>query len=347
MNTQRVLLTVFTILVMIAGTLWFLNTFELKESEEQIGFRGEAKTNSLYAARLFLKRMGVPAERKDSLSTLPNTDTVLVIDTQRYTLSRQKIDEILAWVKQGGHLITRARVPEDSTGLYGKNHDENDDDKPSAKVDLLQTALGIRTGEHVLPEDDDLPITAKLSGMGDTLEVDPQFFYALETDKKDKTYPQKYKKATWLLEKDWGEGLVTLAANLDFIENQAIDDYDHAEFFWQMVHARYDEPTSVWLVHQDDMPPLWKLIWKHAWALVLTLAMLIPLTLLALSPRFGPMIPKPQPGRRRILEHIHASGLFMWKRHKQGDTQYQGFADSVEQLSPSTRKTHDKQQPDA
>jgi hypothetical protein len=344
MNQQRILGGLFALLVVVAGVLWFLNTFELKESQEQIGFRGEAKTNSLYAARLFLKRMGIPAERKDGISTLPDTATVIVLDTQRYTLSRQKMDEILAWVKRGGHLITRARVPEGSTTLYAK---KAKDDALPPREDALQTALGISTGEHIIPADDDLPLEAELTKMGDALKVDPQFFYALETAKDDQAYPQKYQKAVWLLEKQWGKGLVTIAANLDFIENSAIDKYDHAEFFWQMVHAQYDTPAAVWLIHQDAMPPLWKLIWQHAWALVLTLMMLIPLALLALSPRFGPLIPKPQPDRRRILEHIHASGLFMWKRHKQGDTQYQGFADSVEQLSPSTRKTHDKQQPDA
>ncbi len=359
MNLQRVIVSLITALATAACVIWFLNNFELKETEEYIGFKGEAKTNSLYAVRLFLKRMGIPAERKDGLTSLPDTDSVLIIDTERYTLSPQKVNEILAWVKRGGHLITRARIPGDTSTLYG-THKHNDDDSKdgdtetdskktarTGKTDPLQTALGIRIGKHVIPEDDDLPLDVTLSGMSHSLEADPGFFYSLETDASD-TYPQRYKKTAWLLEQKWGKGMVTLAANLDFIENGSLVDYEHAELFWYMVHAVQQHPHSIWLVHQDDMPPLWLLIWKHAWAVVLTVTTLILLTFLALIPRFGPLLPNPQPERRRILEHIRASGRFMWKRHKlNAGGQYSDFASATEQLYPSTRKHHDKQQPDA
>ncbi|MEZ5452342.1 MAG: DUF4350 domain-containing protein [Thiothrix sp.] len=348
MKLQNILLSVFIVLATAAVVLWFLQTFELKEMDEQVGFRGEAKTNQLFAARLFLKHMGIPAERKDGLRELPtDTDTVLLIDTQRYTLSQQKIDELLAWVERGGHLITRARTPNGET-LYDDGNDETADDDaiPEPVNDALQTALGVTLGKHIIPEDDDLPLDAKLSGMGHALEVDPEFFYAL--DVKGHAYPQRYQDSAWLLELEHGAGLVTLVANLDFIENPALEDYDHAEFLWHMVHSLRDAPRAVWLVHMDDMPPLWQLLWQHAWALVLTLAAFIPLTILAFSPRFGPLIPTPPAGRRRILEHIHASGLFMWRRkQKHGDAQYDAFAASVEQLYPTTRKQHDNRKPDA
>ncbi|WML90760.1 DUF4350 domain-containing protein [Thiothrix lacustris] len=346
MKLQHILISLFVALVMTIGAFWFLKNYEYKEVDEYIGLRGEAKSNPLFAARLFLERMGIPAERKDSLQTLPATDTVLLIDTERYTLSRQKIDEILAWVERGGHLITRAHTTSSDT-LYD---DTEDTDKspvpPPSNNDMLQSTLGVSIGEHIMPEDDDLPLDAQLSNMSHSLQVDPEFFYALKTTTAN--YPQSYNDADWLQEIERGKGLITLAANLDFIENHSLEDYDHAAFLWYMLHSLRDEPAGVWLIHTDDMPPLWKLIWEHAWALVLTLALLIPLSILALSPRFGPMIPKPALERRRILEHIHASGLFMWQRHRQhGDTQYNSFIASAAQLNPGTRKQHDNSNPDA
>ena len=343
MKLQQILIGLFMALVMAIGVFWFLKNYEYQSVDEYIGLRGEAKSNPLFAARLFLKGMGVPAERKESLLTLPDTDTVLLIDTERYTLSSQKIDEILAWVARGGHLITRAHTARDTD--TGDNAD-----KPVSKPinDLLQNALGVSIGEHVIPEDDDLPLEVELSNMSKPLREDPEFFYALKAD-TEAASPQRYNDQAWLLEIERGKGLVTLAANLDFIENHTIEDYDHAALLWYMLHSLHDEPKGVWLIHKDDMPPLWKILWERAWALVITLGLLIPLSILALSPRFGPMIPPPPAERRRILEHIHASGLFMWQRHRQrGDTQYASFIASAEQLNPGTRKQqYDNTNPDA
>lgn len=82
------------------------------------------------------------------------------------------------------------------------------------------------------------------------------------------------------------------------------------------------------------MPPLWQLL-EARLPFVIAVLLLIPLTIWAYSPR-QPLQPTPPPHRRRILEHIEASGLFMWKRFtQQHDTHYQAFADAVKQLSRS------------
>ena len=77
MNLPRILIAGLVAVLVVLGVAWFLQTYELVDTEEQVGFQGEAKTNDLLAARLFLRRMGVPAERRDSLQRLPDTDTVL------------------------------------------------------------------------------------------------------------------------------------------------------------------------------------------------------------------------------------------------------------------------------
>lgn len=345
MNFQRIILGLFAVLVVTSGVLWFLNHYELEESTEYVGFRGEARTNTLMAARLFLKRMGIPAQRVDSLVQLPDTHTVLVVDTGRYTLSRQRLQSLLDWVEAGGHLITRARTPESPQGLYADTEESTADAEPKQDDPLLET-LGIRLGGHVLPDQDDLPLQAQLPVMDHALEVDPEFFHALIPDPQQTVHALQYNDSTWLLEQDWGNGKITLVSNLDFIENPALHSHDHAEFFWYMLHALHEQPTAVWLLHQDDTPPLWQQLWQSAWPLLLTLAVFIPLAFLALIPRFGPLLPEPPPERRRILEHIQASGVLMWKLHQQGDPQYRDFAATVEQLY-RTRKTHGQQQPDA
>ena len=331
MNRQRVVLSFFAIIIFVLGVFWFVKNFELTETQEYVGFRGEAEYNTLFAARLFLKNMGIPAERRDMLTQLPPINSVLVLNTERYTLSQHKINEILDWVKAGGHLITKARSGS-TEGLF----DTEDETTKPAQFDILQAALGITLGKHIIPEDNDLPLNARLATMppNTTLTVDPSFFDSLIVD--NSFYTQQYQQANWLSEKSLAKGKITFLANLEFIENNALNEHDHAQFFWYMVHSQHAQPQTVWLVHQDDMPPLWKLIWQQAWALVLTLALFVPMTLMALIPRFGALLPTPVPARRRILEHIRASGLFMWKRYtKQKDARYQAFAQSVEPLIPN------------
>ena len=68
MNRQRVVLSFFAIIIFVLGVFWFVKNFELTETQEYVGFRGEAEYNTLFAARLFLKNMGIPAERKDMLT---------------------------------------------------------------------------------------------------------------------------------------------------------------------------------------------------------------------------------------------------------------------------------------
>lgn len=339
MTAQRFLYGLLAAAVLTAAMFSFLNLFELKETQEHIGFRGEAKTNNLYAARLFLKRMGIPAERKEGLQALPPTDTVLVIDTQRYTLPQPKIDSLLAWVEKGGHLITRARTHDDAGSLYD-NTNGQEKTAPKPKIDPLQTALGITLGERTFPADSDLPLHIQHPNVEYPLAVDPQFFYDLQTTASN-AHKQQYQERSWLLELPYGAGKVTVVSNLDFIENAAIDDHDHAELLWHWVHGHHPKPQSVWLIDRDAMPPLWRLLWQQAWAFIITLALAIPLGIWAATPRFGALLPMPAANRRRILEHVHASGIFMWKRHLQGDTQYQAFIDKVEKLYPSTKQHHE------
>ena len=345
-NFQKVFFAAVSILFLIGGTLWFYNNYELKDIEEYTGFRGEARSNHLFAARVFLKRMGIPAEKKDGLFKLPSTDSVILIDTERATLPQKTLDELMQWVKRGGHLIIRARTPdfestdanEDSTNSEGKADKAKKNEVtllPNFKPDFFEKALGIRLFSSVTIDEEELPIKVQLPERKQALDLDLDFFYPLQASHKA-DYQQAYKKKVFWHEERVENGRISLLASLDFLGNSALDKADHAELLWYLVHRQHEQPQAVWLIHQDDMPPLWQLLWKHAWPFVIAVLLLVPLTIWAYSPRFGPSQPTPPPHRRRILEHIEASGLFMWKRFtQQHDTHYQAFADAVKQLSRS------------
>ncbi len=318
LNWQGILFTLFTLTIMATGTLWFLSNYELKEIDEYAGYRGEARTNDLFAARLFIKRMGIGAQAQEGIASLPGTDTVIVLDTQRYTFSKEKTEELLAWVQRGGHLLTRARVDLETS-------DDASTDTEQASVegrDWLQQLLGIEIGKHVLVDEDDLPFPVKLVTAPQALDVELDFFNSLLVkDKTRHTTEYRFGENTWLLQTEYGAGLVTLAASLDFIENQSIDHAEHASLLWYLLHSHNPQFKDVLLIHKDTLPSLFSLLLAHAWALLAMAGLTLLFVFWALIPRFGALIPEPIPERRRIGEHIKASGQFLWKQPANGREQ--------------------------
>lgn len=306
MKFQNIAISLFAVMLVVIGSLWFLQNYELKEIDDYSGYKGEARSNDLFAARLFLKRMGIPASREDGLPTLPDTDTVIVLDTQRFTFSESKTQRLLDWVSQGGHLLTRARVDINTA-------DEVDENKPETEDrDKLQRVLGIKIGGHVMVDEEDLPIQVKLDNAPTALGLNLDFFNELLPEEPAKQ--QQHDGKSWLIQQSHGKGLITVASTLEFIENHQLDKADHATLFWYLLRSHNPDFKQVWLVNQDTMPSLSTLLAQHAWAVLLSVAALLAFIFWALMPRFGALIPEPALERRRILEHIKASGQFLWKQ---------------------------------
>ncbi len=148
MNKKTALLIVLLVSLLIGFAVYsFYQTHEYKEVEIRTGFHGEARKNPLYAARLFLKRMGIPTVTKESvqgMGAFPDKDTVIIINSNRSSLSEQRTAAILDWVKSGGHLIAHATS---DWSYFGK------DDKPSSETD--EASDDENDGQHDKGQDDE------------------------------------------------------------------------------------------------------------------------------------------------------------------------------------------------
>jgi LPS sulfotransferase NodH len=144
---SRVIAWLFGLLLIIGlgGAVYsFYQRLEFVESVEKMTLEGEARKNPLYAARIFLNRMGIPARSQQSLQglkLLPNNHTVLIVSSSRSTLSRQATDDLYAWVQSGGHLIIRTTVDYDYSDYLDEEEIEN-----IASDDPFQSLLKIKTG---------------------------------------------------------------------------------------------------------------------------------------------------------------------------------------------------------
>lgn len=396
MDKRTGLLITLLLGLIVAYEAWsFYSSHEYKEVTERTGLLSEARRNPLYASRLFLKRMGIPAVSKNTVQDMggfPDIDTVMVIVSSRSSFSENHTDELLDWVESGGHLIARS-VEDWNYARKEKSFDRNKDDRNNkANRDPLQRLLGISTEKSITfesdkdsdddkKEDDDdasegddsgydesffgkvlsfLSTSAddrashiiSLEGVNKPLEVQTDGFKPLKVNRAHQQQSElvKIKNETFMIRQKVGEGMVTLVSDFRFIKNYHLEKSDHAELFWHLIHGQnksLDKPSKVWLIHNDEMPSLWAILWRHAWTLIITLSLMFLTWMLMVSRRFGPLIPKQEEDRRSLKEHISSSGHYYWKHHKKQqliDSSRHALMQRLTQVHPGwTQRSKDEQ----
>ncbi len=292
------------------GAVWFLRHFELREVPVAPRLEGEAATNALAHARDFLRAMGLPAatdEARLANSRLPESGAVLLIDTDRKGIDPARAQALLGWVRDGGHLIVRAPTPERSR-------------LATQRPDALFEALGVHTRyvpDLAYPDAAERLLFRSRSGRQAEAEVFFVGYYALEGYRPDDDILFDENGVHWI-HRRIGRGAVTLLSDMDFLHNEALCEYDHALALWYLVNLHYEPPAAIWLVHSDEYPAFPVLLWRHAQPLFIATALLLAAWAWRSASRFGPLLPQPRPERRRLLEHIEASGRYHWTR---GDRQ--------------------------
>ena len=300
------LLVVFSVLI---GWLvyWFTQNFERVEIETFSSFKGEARSNKLLAARRFSKAMGLPAHSLQHLprrDELPEVHDTLVLMSTRANLSAQYTEALLEWLNRGGHLVLQARRD------FGTDFEQPLDDR-------LLERLGIRVFRNDSSKIDDADaIYIVVSPLFDQpLHVEVKPYLRLETTRTSAQVLMQNQQGVTGLRQTHGDGLITVLTDMSFITNRRIGQHDNALFFWHLLQTDHT-PQNLWLVYSEEMPPLWHWLWKYVWPIITTLFVLLTAALIAAIQRFGPIIDVESTHRRRILEHIEASGHFQWQHGK-------------------------------
>ena len=369
-NKPLMIVSIFVLVMLIAYSgYFFLKTHQYEEVVEYAPFKGEARNNPLYAARLFLKKMGIPTENKDNLQTIDKlffesqtaqVHKVMIIDADHSTLSLDRAEELLQWMRHGGHIITGVSLDANVLEYFDETSSEDDTDcheeDPNCSIhiasnDPLQNVLDISAKKSVyIDKQKDNTATSNNDSNGKDKDVNDKYPFEQQYDvffedniKDLRTFPialsNSSKRLTlaikphfysinskesnesrvlikdeiFMLQRKIGKGMITFIADLSIFENQLLRDSDNAEILWYLVHSNHKEPT-VWLFHNNEMPNLLSLIWRYGWAVVMSLSMLLLAWTYQSIHRFGPLIPKKTMNRRRLLEHIKASGEYFWKK---------------------------------
>ncbi len=117
-----------------------------------------------------------------------------------------------------------------------------------------------------------------------------------------------------------GKGRITVLSNLRFLNNHNIDKANHAALLTYL--AAPGPGKEIWFVYGSDVPSLWEWLTERAWTVLVAATALLIVWLWTTSRRFGPLLPVPQKSRRSIVEHVAASGRYLW-RNDRGRRLYQ------------------------
>jgi hypothetical protein len=309
-------------LLLSALLAWYISkNYELVTDTVDIGFQGEAKRNPLLAAQRLLERLDIPVESRYGLAAenlpLGQNDTLLLWQEEG-TVSYLLAPEILAWVKRGGRLLV--------SSLFYSDMPEDEAENESAEADItsddpLFADLGMNL--FVVKDGHEMSDVFEVDWQGEVFDVEFASGYFLRYPGAERlieawSWNDDNEAETllgaYMLHFDYGQGDIIAFSDMWFVSNEDIGEHEHAAFFRQVLD--YPAPVQkVWLYapRGSTMPPLFEWLWQKAWPLIISLAVLLFFVLWKISRRFGPLLVEPAKERRRILEHLEASGRFLWQ----------------------------------
>lgn len=113
-----------------------------------------------------------------------------------------------------------------------------------------------------------------------------------------------------------GAGQVVIVAS-NFFHDDIVSERDNAELLMALARLNQGKagsgPGAVTIVLHADIAKWYQAIWNHYKLAVISLVCLLLLLLWAAVRRFGPILPQPVNERRSLMEHIDASGVWLWK----------------------------------
>jgi hypothetical protein len=276
--------------LVLGGAWWFFTNFERVPAKEWVGYQGEARRNSYLAAERLLARLGLAvrhAKTPGELRELPVNGTLILPD-RRDALAPDERRRLLAWVDAGGHLIL--------------------EDEDHRRPDPVLDALGVKrkAAPKSAPEGS---IEIRLPHAPAPLTVRMHAQQTLEAPQAEVTV--RGKSATHLVHFPRGRGRVTVLNDFAFMRNPARGAGGPPA--GQRELTRFQPGTAaVFVFDNPEKLSLARWLADHAWAVLAAAALLLALWLWSIAPRFGPLAPDPEPARRRLLDHLRASGRFQW-----------------------------------
>jgi hypothetical protein len=276
--------------VLLAIALWCYFNFERVTEREFAGFSGEAARNPLLALQRLVERMGVKAEvtsKPAELDRLP-PGAALILSRNRSAMTAQRVKAVIDWIGRGAHLIVEAEAP-------------------NARDAILDA---LRVTRREIPRHKTREGRVRLPGRDEAFRVSTAPI-ALQYQGDRESYAAPSEEATAVLLVREGNGQVTVLPSFNFMRNASIGEHDHAAFAWALVSLKPDT-HRVLIAPRFEQPSLAAWLAREGRGPVIAAVTLLALWLWRVTRRFGPVELPREPARRRLLDHLRASGHFQW-----------------------------------
>jgi hypothetical protein len=303
-NRRAALVWLLVVVVAAAGGGWFLTNFEPRTETEDVGYQGRARNDPWLAAERVLERMGRKVREVNTLAELP-AGAILWLPQNRHGITPLLRESVMQWVEKGGLLIVEAEAVNQPDPLL---------DALSVRRALLD-AKGRERRNAVMPDARREPVRIGIPAEAEPVTVRLQRFLDVRSDAAAARFRNSVASVALLLER--GKGHVVVLNELDWMSRDALLNYDHAEFLWRLAQLQPDAPEVLFF---NNPTRLSLAVWvvSNAWAAAAGVLVLLAAWLWRALVRFGPVAPDPARARRRLLDHLRASGRFLWSHDGAG-----------------------------
>lgn len=278
------------------------HSFRREPLEINSGWSAKAMADDTLVLARWLGQAGWKVRRSGGTlkaEDLPPGGLLILMRTGPGGLTAGEADLLLAWVRGGGHLL-----------VDGSAAPLNDARGTAALFAKLDAEL-ISLPEADRPKSRDH--TDRFGGDDSIYALQRSPRWRIQVDVEAWDLCMGTKDGQVLVRRPEGQGVVALASDLSFLYNEGFITLDHAAWLARILgDPKPGQAAALWSQPVD--PSLLAWLWERAWAFLLACGVLLGAWLWAGLWRFGPWLPEPPVARRSLLEHLVASGRFLWRQ---------------------------------
>ncbi|NOY24274.1 MAG: DUF4350 domain-containing protein [Oligoflexia bacterium] len=291
--------------ILAIGIAAFPRLFERVEQTDQLSPYGQARTNDWFALAQTLDKLGVPTVSRYGLGALPSRDSVILLLSDQREVRRDCWQRASDWVIGGGHLVITADTL--WSDVDGSAPDTGASADP-AEMDVIENHLGMVAVRSAATE-------AFLTGpQGRIRELFAPPVRALRSQVQPGAAWLASDQQAWAMRFDYGDGLVTVITSARVFDNNTLGQADHALLAWDLLQREGQPPDQVVMVLAGESLSLLAVLWRAASPLLISALVLTLVFAWRGAVRAAPVHPAPAPARRDLMEHIEASGTWLWRR---------------------------------